>query len=802
MSSTSTNFKSPVKKKQEKAGLSSGFSFNSLFNSALSSLQKSYGGLIWMGNPNAKKKTQYSQTSKGKTVSRDNTNKQTSQYLIFKQPTVKGVKTKSSSSSSSSGGGSSSSSSSSSGGSSSTGSTSSSSEQDPSQYTGSALPDSSSERDYYYNPHIFSRKDSRFKEQMEQSMYYIEGFNEAIAIETYPDGLIHRYFTAMSIDSDKNDIVTTATLNCPYSQQLMKYWIPGQQSCSIYGGTFDKELLFRGRLREVQQNGYEIILTFENVAWKLKQNISSKLYKELEGKEVEYAVKRIFKEAGIKYHVNLTGIPNIANYKLDEECSVKLNDDTVECIPELTDVIQSLQSSDMYNDYATSTDDIITVSKKHAKQEMRKLDNILGEQNKHVRNKIRTNWTLNDNINLRDVQKIHNPEDLQKISDDLVGDPHYPQEDDTYFDVLSSIASAIDAHMYMVKDTCYFISFPVLFLMDREESGLDEEPLLIDFWMQEDDSFEFDVSQYGFYTTVIVNYRNGTVIAENEDLIRVYGQMPITYDEPKLTKTQAEAKAQAYLSAHIRDFGMTVKVTALHTGKIQVGSFIKLRNPQTMSENLYYVYGISTSWDGDNGTFKSDLDLRYGPENPDNPEIPEYGVQAVAGGDVNGQGFNSANGQPQSVQQAAQQAVGSETNPKEIAIKCVMWVAQHTTYDKKTIGASYADFRRPPECVLKTGLANCCDGSRLAAAMAACYNVYLDLVWIHGWDSIKKYEAGHVFCRYQGVDLDWCQFFYCGATNRKNVGLNTHSGAGVPQKAQTTYPKLPINSKNQDTWKC
>lgn len=711
--------------------------------------------------------------------------KDESSTSLFKQPSVKEKKT-SSGKSSSSGGGSSSGGSSSSG----TGSSSSSTE-DTNKYKGSALPDSSTERDYYYNPHVYSRKDSRFKTQMEQSTYYIEGFNEAIAIETYPDGLIHRYFTAMSIDSDKNDIVTTATLNCPYSQQLMKYWIPGQQSCSIYGGTFDKELLFRGRLREVQQNGYEIILTFENVAWKLKQNISSKLYKELEGKEVEYAIKRIFKEAGIKYHVNLTGIPNISNYKLDEDCSVKLNDDTVECVPELTDVIKSLQSSDMYNDYATKTDDIITVADKHAKQEMRKLDNILGEQNKHTRNKLRTNWTLHDNINLKDVKKIHEPEDLQKLSDDLLGDPHYPQEDDTYFDVLSSIASAIDAHMYMVKDTCYFISFPVLFLMDREESGLEEEPLLIDFWMQEDDSFEFDVNQYGFYTTVIVNYRNGRVIAENEDLVRVYGQMPITYDEPKLTKTQAEAKAQAYLSAHIRDFAMTIKVTVLHTGKIQVGSFIKLRNPQTMSENLYYVYGISTSWDGDNGTFKSDLDLRYGPENPDNPEIPEYGVQAVAGDDVNGQtpNFNASNGQAKSVQEAAKQAIKS-SDPLRAAAEAAMWVASHITYQ------CYADFRRQPECVLSAGYANCSDGSRLVAAMCACFGIYIDLVWIHGYDKKQGQEAGHVFNRVGNTDIDWCRFEFYGI-KESNIGLNTHSGGGVPQKAQTTYPKLPpLTDKN------
>lgn len=762
--------------------------------SAILSYSGFHGGLLWQDNPKAKKKTQYSFKFDGKKVGkRDNTTKSGSKVKYFRTPTIKGIRTPGSSGGSSGGsssgsGGGGGGGSSGSGGSSSSNGSSSTSEADAAKYKGSALPDSSSERDYYYNPYIYSRSDPRFKEEKEQSTYYIEGFHEAIAVETYPDGLIHRYFTSMSIDSDKNDIVTTATLNCPYSQQLMKYWIPGQQSCSIYGGTYDKELLFRGRLREVEQNGYEIILTFENAAWKLKQNISSKLYKELEGKEVEYAVKRIFKEAGIKYHVNLTGIPNIENYKLDEDCSVKLNDEMVESVPELTDVIEALQDSEMYNDYAKGTDDTITVSKKYDKHTMQQLDNILSPSKRHTRNKLRTNWTLNQNTNLKTVQHIHSSDELQALSDDLVGDPHYPQEDDTYFDVLSSIASAIDAHMYMVKDTCYFISFPVLFLMDREESGLDEEPLLIDFWMQEDDSFEFDVNQYGFYTTVVVNYRHGSVTAENEDLVRVFGQIPIVYDEKNLTKTQAQAKAQAYLSAHIRDFAMTIKVTVLHTGKIQVGSFVKLRNPQTMSENLYYVYGISTSWDGSSETFKSDLDLRYGPENPDNPEIPEYGVQAVSSSSGGTQ--NQDTSQPQNIQAAAQQAAGGETDPMEIAIKCVMWVAQHITYDKKTLGAPYANFRRPPECVLAKGLANCCDGSRLAAAMCACLGVYIELVHI----------TGHVFNRYQGRDLDWCKFFYSGKNNRSLVGLNTHTGEGRAELQVSTYPKLPYGSA--DDWKC
>lgn len=781
MASTRTTYISPTAKTKTRVSVNSaktGLSLSTVYSSAMRSFQPFYGWITRKGSAQKRLEPR-------KTLSPQGT-RPTSKYKIWSQPLVKGDLTKkqnnasSGASSTSQGGGSSSSSGDS------TAADAKAAAEEAKKYKGSALPDSSKTRDYYYNPYLYSRSDSRFKEWINESTYYVEGFNEAIAIETYPDGLIHRYFTAMSIDCDKNDIVTTATLNCPYSQQLMQYWIPGQQSCSIYGGTFDKELLFRGRLREVEQNGYEIILTFENAAWKLKQNISSKLYKELEGKEVEYAVKRIFKEAGIKYHVNLTGIAEIENYKLDEECSVKFNDDTVECVPELTDVIASLQESKMYDDYAYQTDDIISVSEKHTEKRMQKMDNVLDPSLRHTRNKLRTSWTLYDNINLADTKKIHDAEDLQALSDDLIGKPHYPQEDDTYFDVLSSIASAIDAHMYMVKDTCYFISFPVLFLMDREESGLDEEPLLIDFWMQENESFELDVNQYGFYTTVIVKYRNGSVIAENEDLVRVFGQMPITYEEKDLTKSQAQAKAQAYLSAHIRDFGMTIKVTALHTGKLQVGSFVKLRNPQTMSENLYYVYGISTSWDAENGTFISDLDLRYGPENPDNPEIPEYGVQAVS----SGESMNGDSSQPASIQAAAQEAAGGITDSMEVAIRCVMWVAQHITYDKKTIGAPYADFRRPPECVLAKGLANCCDGSRLAAAMCACLGVYIQIVHIRG----------HVFNRYQGKDIDWCKFFYSGKTNRSLVGLNTHTGEGRPELQVSTYPKLPYSAA--DDWKC
>lgn len=196
----------------------------------------------------------------------------------------------------------------------------------------------------------------------------------------------------------------------------------------------------------------------------------------------------------------------------------------------------------------------------------------------------------------------------------------------TYDDILHSIASAIDAHYYIVDDVLYFNSFNVLFSGSKYKTGFPEIPVIVDYWMQEDGSLEFDVNQYGMYNTVVMEYKYGKLEVSNEDLVRVYGRVPITYKDKSLGYYDARLKAEAFLSAHIRDFGMEVKVSTLYTAKIKVGSFIKLRNPLTMSESLYYVYGMSVSYDAGENTFVADLDLRYGPENPDDPEVPEIGT--------------------------------------------------------------------------------------------------------------------------------------------------------------------------------
>ena len=53
-----------------------------------------------------------------------------------------------------------------------------------------------------------------------------------------------------------------------------------------------------------------------------------------------------------------------------------------------------------------------------------------------------------------------------------------------------------------------------------------------------------------------------------------------------------------------------------------------------------------------------------------------------------------------------------------------------------------------------------------------------------------------MFCVYfLNTDIE----FY--GIKKSNIGLNTHSGGGVPQRAQTTYPKLPP-LPNQANYSC
>ena len=102
--------------------------------------------------------------------------------------------------------------------------------------------------------------------------------------------------------------------------------------------------------------------------------------------------------------------------------------------------------------------------------------------------------------------------------------------------------------------------------------------------------------------------------------------MAKTYYDKTLTKSQAQAKAKAYLAAHIQEFGMEIKCSILHNPAIEIGDIVTLENPMTLRDAVkkvnkglpeyLFVKDMSISWD-DGGSIRNDLVLSYSPEAPE-----------------------------------------------------------------------------------------------------------------------------------------------------------------------------------------
>lgn len=191
----------------------------------------------------------------------------------------------------------------------------------------------------------------------------------------------------------------------------------------------------------------------------------------------------------------------------------------------------------------------------------------------------------------------------------------------------------------------------------------------IHLWQLEDGTYELDINEYGFFNTVNVVYSGGTVTESYEDLVRVYGIMAKTYYDKKLTKSQAQAKAKAYLAAHIRDFGMEIKCSILHNPAIDIGDIVTLENPLTLRDAIksvnkglpeyLFVKGMSISWT-DGGAITNDLSLSYSPESPERDA--DTSTSAKTTKTDNSSDSNSGTGSAGTTQQSDSSQIDSSEN--------------------------------------------------------------------------------------------------------------------------------------------
>lgn len=209
----------------------------------------------------------------------------------------------------------------------------------------------------------------------------------------------------------------------------------------------------------------------------------------------------------------------------------------------------------------------------------------------------------------------------------------------SFEELIGEICNGIDLIFATKRSTIVVTDYESIYteakyLRDHNKKAVSGEDIKL--WQLEEGTYELDVSEYGFYNTVKVNYKNGTVIESYEDLVKVYGEVVIEYDEKTIDKTTAQMKAKAYLAAHVRDFDMSIKANLLWDGDIDVGDIVTIENPLTMRDKIrteidkkdpeyYFVMGKSIEWESDK-PITGTLELRYGAVSPEKKDVPEAGA--------------------------------------------------------------------------------------------------------------------------------------------------------------------------------
>lgn len=207
----------------------------------------------------------------------------------------------------------------------------------------------------------------------------------------------------------------------------------------------------------------------------------------------------------------------------------------------------------------------------------------------------------------------------------------------TFEELVGEICNGIDLLFLCKRSTVVVTDFSTIFaealyLRKNHYSAVSDEDIRL--WQLEEDSYELNINQFGFYNTVYVVYKNGVVKESFNDLVRVYGEMAITYKDKKINKTTAQMKAKSYLAAHLRDFELQVNATILSEPNIDIGDIVTLNNPKNKNKNpisseYLFVKGINTNWEGE-GPITTDLEMQFSPKSPDKREVPTTGTYNCA----------------------------------------------------------------------------------------------------------------------------------------------------------------------------
>ena len=149
----------------------------------------------------------------------------------------------------------------------------------------------------------------------------------------------------------------------------------------------------------------------------------------------------------------------------------------------------------------------------------------------------------------------------------------------TFYGLIKQMLGAIDGVFIIANNMAYLLSFKQLYqYRDKyEDYILELKPSEI---IQ--DSIVRGWTSDGFYNAVEVTYADGIVKYQHDALVNVYGENTFYYEFPEDDEETAKAKANALLSAHVRDYSMDLQLNCLYNPNITVGTWVKI--PKTLTK--------------------------------------------------------------------------------------------------------------------------------------------------------------------------------------------------------------------------
>lgn len=343
--------------------------------------------------------------------------------------------------------------------------------------------------------------------------------------------------------------------------------------------------------------------------------------------------------------------------------------------------------------------------------------------------------------------------------------------DKTFYGLIKQIMGAVDAVFIIANNMAYLLSFKDVY---EYRNQFDKFIPIIEAKDVLRDSLVKNWSTDGYYNAVEVSYADGIIKYQNDVLVKQYGENAFYYEFPEDDEETAKAKADALLAAHIRDYSTNIQLSVFYNENITEGSWVKVNKTltqisgktlreieqdklkekgnkistkhkgitienliektitqdditktiQTITDEegnvfdieidkseyeLFFVQSYTCRWDEHNSLIM-DLELKYGPDTPEDPINATIGVGGVSSG-----GGTAVGGQAADINAFVQQCLGSSAKQDrataEKLYKCLQGLIVYSYYE-------CSHYSTPSECYQHAKELNCADTCRL---VTACY---------------------------------------------------------------------------------